>query len=308
MWNTPATPVRPVTTERSYDAGCQDAERPGCQFSCSWVPWAVGDAMLQWMRTSRRGLLLLTAGLLVGVLAACGSPVDPTWERLRETGTLRIGMDASFPPFASISADGTLVGLDVDLAREISERLSLQPRFVPNLPYDGLYDALTANQVDIVISALPVDPHRMEDHAYSRPYFDAGQVLVSGTGQQGVESVTDLNGHRLAVVLGTVGDREGRRWARRSADLLVIQYRTPMEAVQAVAQAETHAALVDHVSALQAIGEGDGLTVVGEPVIEVPYACAVRRDSVQLLDAVNEALATMEDDGTMEALIAKWLR
>jgi polar amino acid transport system substrate-binding protein len=92
------------------------------------------------------------------------------------------------------------------------------------------------------------------------------------------------------------------------AGLVVIQYRTPREALQAVVQGETEAALVDHVSALDAMADEDGLTTVGDPVIEVPYACAMRRDSVQLLDAVNEALAAMEDDGTMEALIAKWLR
>jgi ABC-type amino acid transport substrate-binding protein len=268
----------------------------------------MGDAVLDRMRKSRLGLLILTGSLLVAALAACGSPVDTTWERLEETRTLRVGMDASFPPFASITPDGALAGLDVDLAWEISERLGFQPRFVPNLPYDGLYDALTADHVDVVISALPVDPSRTEDYAYSRPYFDAGQVLVVGTGQEEIASVSDLGGRRLAVVLGTVGDREGRRWARRLAGLVVIQYRTPREALQAVVQGETEAALVDHVSALDAMADEDGLTTVGDPVIEVPYACAMRRDSVQLLDAVNEALAAMEDDGTMEALIAKWLR
>jgi ABC-type amino acid transport substrate-binding protein len=67
-------------------------------------------------------------------------------------------------------------------------------------------------------------------------------------------------------------------------------------------------ALVDRVSALQAIAGGHNLTIVGEPVVEVPYAAAVRRDSRQLLRAINEALEAMEDDGTMDRLLAKWLR
>lgn len=252
--------------------------------------------------------LTLAAALVVFILSACSSPVDPTWERLQSTGILRVGMDASFPPFESIAADGSLVGLDVDLAREVSNRLGLEAQFVANLPYDGLFDALKAERIDIVVSALAINPSRLEDYAYSRVYFDAGYVLVSRVGQRSVRSMSDLSGHSLAVVMGTEGDRVGRHWARRLAGLLVVQYRTPGQALGALAKGETDVALVDHVSALQAVGEEEDLVIVGEPVIEIPYACAVRDDSVRLLQAVNKALVAMEEDGTLEALISKWLK
>ena len=74
---------------------------------------------------------------LVICLAACAHP-DDTWDRVREAGVLRVGMDASFPPFEMIAADGTLVGFDVDLARELGRRLGVEVQFVANLPYDGL--------------------------------------------------------------------------------------------------------------------------------------------------------------------------
>jgi len=249
------------------------------------------------------------AGMLAAVvLIACSSSADPTWQRLQQTGVLRVGMDASFPPFEYVAADGSLVGFDVELAREIGRRLDLEPRFVANLPYDGLYDALKAERVDLVISALAVDPSRMGDYVYSHVYFDAGHVLVSRTGERAVASMNELDGHRLAVVLGTEGDRIGRRWARRLADLVIVQYRTPDQALSAIEQGEAEVALVDHVSALEVIGEGRDLTIVGEQVTEVPYACAMRRESVELLKAVNRALLAMEDDGTMDALVAEWLR
>ncbi|MFN3761678.1 MAG: transporter substrate-binding domain-containing protein, partial [Anaerolineae bacterium] len=63
-------------------------------------------------------------------------------------------MDASYPPFESIDGEGNLVGLDVDLGRELAARLGVEAHFVANLSYDGLYDALTADQVDVLISAL----------------------------------------------------------------------------------------------------------------------------------------------------------
>ena len=242
---------------------------------------------------------------LVIILVACASP-DAAWDRVCETGVLRVGMDASFPPFESVASDGTLVGFDVALVRELGRRLGVEARFVANLPYDGLYDALAVDRVDVVISALVVNPARMANFAYSTSYFDAGQVLVVRA-ESGIEKMADLGGHTLAVEFGTQGDLEARKWARRLSGLTVVQHQTAAEALAAVAAGETDGALVDHVSALMEIPAGNGLVIVGQPVVKEPYAMAVRRDSQRLLRAINEALAEMEADGTLETLVAKWL-
>ena len=257
---------------------------------------------------SRIGRLALLAFLMALGLFGCLSPHDSTWERVQETGVLRVGMDASFPPFESIAADGSLVGFDVDLAREVSQRLGVEPHFVANLPYDGLYDALTASRVDVVISALAVNPARTADFAYSSPYFDAGYILVVRQRGKAIRSIGDLSNRSLAVILGTPGDREARERARRSSDFVVVQYRAPMRALDAVRTGETDAALVDRVSALNAIGAGRPVTIVGEPVVSVPYAVALRDDSQRLLRAINSALTAMEEDGTLDRLVTEWLR
>ena len=203
------------------------------------------------------------------------------------------------------------------LARELARRMGVEVQFVANLPYDGLYDALVVGRVDVVISALVINPARMADFAYSTPYFDAGQVLVvrlpsvppacGGEERGGIEGMADLSGRTLAVEFGTQGDLEARKWARRLSDLTVVPHQTAAEALAAVASGEADAALVDHVSALSEIGARDELVIVGEPVVTEPYAVAVHRKSRHLLRAINDVLAEMEADGTMNELIAKWL-
>ena len=258
-------------------------------------------------------LILFIAHCSLSILvAACGRS-DDTWDRVRQTGAMRVGMDASFPPFEAVAADGTLIGFDVDLARELGRRLGVEVQFVANLPYDGLYDALAVNRVDVVISALVIDPDRMADFAYSASYFDAGQVLVvrstrrRGEGEGNVEEMSDLAGHSVAVELGTQGDLEARKWARRLLDLSVVHYETASEALAAVEGGSVDAALVDHVSALATGNLGERSVIVGGPVVQEPYAVAVPRESRYLLRAINDALAEMEADGTMEALVAQWL-
>jgi polar amino acid transport system substrate-binding protein len=243
-------------------------------------------------------------------LSAC-VPSDDTWDRISETGILGVGMDASFPPFEFISADGTLAGFDVDLAQELGRRLGVEVRFIVNLPTDGLYDALDLGTgcgqagVDVVISALVVNPAKMADVDYV-PYFDAGQVLVVRSGEADVTTMSDLGGRTLAVEFGTRGDQEARKWTRRLVELEVMPYRTATEALAALKAGEADAALVDHVSALQ-FGVGGELFIVGEPVVSEPYAVAVSGDSPRLLRALDETLAEMEADGAMDALLSKWV-
>jgi polar amino acid transport system substrate-binding protein len=255
----------------------------------------------------RRSVLALVAVALVAVLGGCFATGRATQQRLRETRELRVGMDASFPPFEAVLANGSLVGFDVDLAREVSRRLDLESQFVANLPYDGLYDALTAQRVDVVFSALVVNPARTADFAYSVPYFDAGEVLVLRSEAQGIRSVADLDGQRLAIVLGSQGDLQARKWSRRMANLVVAHHQTPVSALDAVAAGVADAALVDHVSALQDARTGSDLTVLGEPVVSAPYAAAVLRENQPLLRGINDALVAMEEDGTVDRLVAKWI-
>ena len=256
----------------------------------------------------------ITCYALLICLTACARP-DAAWDRLRETRTLRVGMDASFPPFEAVVADGTLAGFDVDLAQELGRRLGVEVQFVANLPYDGLYDALAVSRVDAIISALVVNPARMADFAYSTPYFDAGQVLVVRVREAGIEEIADLSGRTLAVEFGTQGDVEARKWARQAPGLAIVPYQTAAEALAAVTAGEAEVALVDHVSALAAVRPADlsgsgvesRLRIVGTPVVEEPYAIAVRRESRYLLRAVNGVLAEMKADGTLEELVARWL-
>lgn len=256
------------------------------------------------VRFCRPSVLPLTCVLLL-FLSAC-SPADRL-DRILETGILRVGMDASYPPFGYLDGEGNLVGLDVDLGRELAARLGVEAHFIANLSYDGLYDALTADRVDVVISALYVDPTRMADFAYSRSYFNAGQVLVVGTETTGITEMSDLAGRTLAVEWGSEGDVVARPWARRLAGLRILPCQTSEEALAQVASGEADAALVDHLSALAGMGQGLPLRMVGDPVTDALYAVAVRREDDALLRAVNDALTAMEEDGTLPRLRQKWL-
>jgi ABC-type amino acid transport substrate-binding protein len=218
-------------------------------------------------------------------------------------------MEANWVPFEFVDGTGQLAGFDVELAQELGRRLGLEVQFVPNLSFDGLYDALTAGRVDVVISAVVVDMGRSADFAYSVPYFDAGQVLVVGPEGAGIEGLPDLAGRTLAVELGSGGDSVARRWARRLPGLTLLHTPAAGAALDAVAAGRAEAALTDRTTALMALdGYAEaGLYISGEPVTGEQYAVVTLRESGALLRVVNRALVAMREDGTLGRLEGKWL-
>lgn len=257
-------------------------------------------------------LVVLTIWLLplASLLDALrGSPPQPPTytpgdESIFPHGELRIGVDASFPPFAQVTGD-QLAGLEVDIGRAIGERLAVPVRFV-NLGFDGLYDALRVDRVDVLISALQPDEQRLNDVLYTLSYFDAGLVLVSAANSQ-YSSMDTLPGASLAYEFGSVAEAVSRRWLRRIMPYETRPYELPEHALDAVRLGEADAALVDAVTARLYLSSHPNWSAQYEYVTSVRYVMAVRNDRGRVWAAVNTALESLIRDGTLAEVIERWL-
>ncbi len=264
------------------------------------------------MRLTPKYLLLLAAAivlvLIVWIVVTGGAGIDrpkkdETWNRIQETRTLRVGMDASYPPFENLDDAGAIVGFDVDLANEIGRRLDVQVVLV-NIAYDGLSDALLSGQVDVLISALTAPPQLEGKAWFSMPYFNAGDALVVVAGSP-ITAMADLAGHTLAVEYGSGGDVEARKWERRLADLSVKRYPLADAALDAVAAGEVDAALADGITARLAIGRNDGLVLVAY-VTEARFVIVAPEDSPTLHKQINAILQDMLQGKMFDQITGKW--
>lgn len=254
-------------------------------------------------RVFQRVWLLILAVLLWASGCASGGE---TWQRIQEEGVLHIGVDPSYPPFATLEGE-TVVGIDADLGKAVAADLGLEAAF-SSFGYDGLYDALRTEQVDVLISALVIRPELTRDFAYSAPYFNAGQVLVVASGGRAVSNFEEMAGKRLAVELGAEGHVIATEWQRRLGELQVETYETADEALQAAGAGAADAAIVDAISAGLSAGGESGLTVAGEPLTEEPFAIVFRIEDEQLQEAVDGSLERLRRDGTLAAILSRWLR
>lgn len=219
-------------------------------------------------------------------------------------GEMRVGVDASYPPFATAAAD-VIFGLDIDLAQALGQRLGVPVRFV-NMGYDGLYDSLKADQVDVVISALLPDYNRANDIRFTIPYYNAGLTLVSDAARP-LNSMDELGGLSLAYEFGSEADQLARVWLRRIAPFHTRPYELPQIALDALRLGQADAALVDSTSAR--LYQRDHPAWLGHQVqiTDAGYVAAVRADRETTWQAINYTLALLLDDGTITELIDRWL-
>lgn len=237
-------------------------------------------------------------------LVTCRSE-NATWERIEQTGVLRVGLDPTYPPFEVVD-DGGLRGLDVDLAQAIGADLGLEVEFL-YFGYDGLYDALATEQVDVLISALIIAPERTRDFAYSEPYFNAGEILIVPRSETEIAGMADLNGRTLSVELGALGHVEANTWANRLPDLTILPLGSAADAVTAVAQGQADAALIDAISGHLALREHTNLKRLPDPVTVEPFALVVRIDDELLLRKLNESLKHLNETGQLQTITGNWL-
>ena len=219
---------------------------------------------------------------------------------------IRIGIDASFPPFAVATQDD-LFGLEVDLGNALATEIGMPIRFI-NMGFDGLYDAIRADQVDMVISSLQVDPLRTQDVRYSIPYFTTGFVLVSPAEAE-ITRMEDIVGKEIAYEFGGAADATLRNWSRRIEEFALRPFELTDYAIDdALLHKTADAALVDFVSYRLYLREHPEI----EPAhvfweITQPYVIAIRKDRDTTWELVNHALDTLTEAGTIDQIIARWL-
>lgn len=262
---------------------------------------------------NRHRLLWLLAGLVCWTFALVTirrvwfqRASDPTWDSMRASGRMRVCMEAAYPPFGMVDAAGTFSGFDVDLARELAARWSLQVEFV-NLHFDGLYDALLADKCDVILSALPHDETLTEDVLYSPSYFNAGLLLAVRQDERRIRGVNQLGGKKVGVELGSSAELEARRHLEQGRiPLQIVTYPGAIEALTALREGEVDAAIADSVNVYHFARDPGGIRYVKRFLSDEQYVIALRPGSGYTWKRLADEVARLTRQGFFKALQARW--
>jgi ABC-type amino acid transport substrate-binding protein len=230
-----------------------------------------------------------------GETAAQGEELDTI-----EPGVLTVGSDIPFPPFEFGEAPD-YEGFDIDIANEVANRLGLEVQ-VEKTPFGTIFRNLAQGQFDAVISATTITEERDQVVDFSDPYFLANQGLAVAPGSD-IQSQDDLSEATLGVQLGTTG----AEYAENETDAEEIRpFDLADQALQALNAGQVDAVIIDFPLAAYAIEQGEDFEVVEEIETDESYGISVPPGSDELLQAINDALSQMKEDGTYEQIYQEW--
>jgi cystine transport system substrate-binding protein len=151
------------------------------------------------------GLLknILVAGLIGASFTAATAHADDLLDQVKQRGTLRIGLEGTFPPFDSKAPSGELVGFDVDIAKAVAAKLGVKPEFVTT-EWSGIIAGLQAGKFDVIVNQVGITDARKQVLDFSPGYtFSAAQLIQRKDDTRQFKSLDDLKGKKLGVGLGT---------------------------------------------------------------------------------------------------------
>jgi ABC-type amino acid transport substrate-binding protein len=241
--------------------------------------------------------------LISVALAACVGPREP---RPPKVPPLVVGMAAETPPL-TFRRGGELVGIEVDFALALGEELGRPVRLV-DLEWDHLFGALLHKRVDIVMSGMTITPARKLRVAFTDPYLQSGVVALVRRREVDKYATKEKllqSNDRVGFRINTTGEKfvaESMRFATRSG------YRSATDAALELAQQRIDIFVSDApvVAWLVSTNEAD-LAAIWTPLTNDQLAWAVRPDDDELRTSVNDVLARWKADGTLRAILQRWL-
>jgi len=255
------------------------------------------------MKITRKLASVLTVAVAAaGVLA--GTARADALEDIKSGGTIDVGIFSDFPPFSSASADMSIKGYDVDVARKIADALGVKLNLV-GITGQNRIAYLNDDRVDILMS-VGYSKERAEAIDFAAayaPYY----IAVIGPADLKVAGKDDLADKTIAVNRGTLEDTSLTEAAPASATIQ--RFENYNAVIQAFISGQTQLMVVGNDVGAQVLARQDQLKPEQKfQLLTSPSHIAVRKGEEGLKKAIDEAVAKMVSDGTLDASSREWLK
>ena len=218
-------------------------------------------------------------------------------------GKLTMATNATFPPYEMTTDAGTIEGIDVDTAQAIAEKLGLELQ-IDDMDFDAALLSVQQGKADIAMAGITVTDERMAVMSFSDSYATGIQSVIVPEGSD-IASVDDLAGKKIGTQRGTTG------YLYCSDDFgedAVVAYDSGLTAVQALNNGQVDAVVIDNEPAKAYVESNPGLKILDTSYAEEDYAIGMNKSNTALLEAVNAALEELKADGTLQAIVDKYIK
>lgn len=235
-------------------------------------------------------------------------------------GTLKMATNATFPPYEYKEGD-KIVGIDAEIAAAIAEELGMELEII-DTEFGSIIGGVQSGKYDIGMAGMTVTEERKQSVNFSNTYAKGVQSVIvladsKYTSYEDFYTGFDAEGNpsgvkadiKIGVQQDTTGDiyssDEPKNWG--FGEDKVVRYKTGADAVQALKAGKVTAVIIDNEPAKAFVAANEGLKILETSYVEEEYAIAIAKDNTELLEDVNAALVKLTEDGTIPAIIEKYI-
>lgn len=220
---------------------------------------------------------------------------------LVKDGVLTMATNAYFPPYEYYDGD-KIVGIDADIAAAVAQKLGLELQ-IEDMEFDSIITAVQSGKADLGLAGMTVTKERLKNIDFSNSYAQGVQVVIVKDGSS-IASLDDLKGKQIGVQLSTTGDIYAKDDYGKDN---VVEFNKGNDAVMALVQGKIDAVIIDNEPAKSYVAANDGLKILDTKYVTEDYAACISKKNPGLTKAVNQALADLKKDGTIQKILDKYI-
>ena len=253
------------------------------------------------------GIALIVA-IIAGIIIAVNLKTNEegnSLERILNKKNLVLGLDDSFPPMGFRNENNEIVGFDIDVAKEVCNRLEIELVLQP-ISWTAKEQELNSYNIDCIWNGMSVNDERKEKMCLSMPYLENSMSFVTKNDSE-INSLENLKGKKIGVQSGSTAEEilQASEFYNEFAE--VVSYSENITAFMDLEINQIDCVFIDNVVANYYITSNNKqYKILEESLQDEEYAIGFRKQDTELCNKVNEILLEMKKDGTLAEISTRW--